>query len=153
MATIHVDVVSAEESIFSGGMGIHVVWVGLAIGLMALGAGLLYFNPGDAADKRWQTIFFTSLAFMQMGQALASRSSQESLFSLGLFSNPVLLGLLVLTIALQLMVVYVPFLDRFFQVTPLKWDEMLLCAGLGLATFLLIEAEKMWRRRSRPASS
>ena len=142
-----------QESIFSGGMGIHVVWVGLAIGLMALGAGLLYFNPGDAADKRWQTIFFTSLAFMQMGQALASRSSQESLFSLGLFSNPVLLGLLVLTIALQLMVVYVPFLDRFFQVTPLKWDEMLLCAGLGLATFLLIEAEKMWRRRSRPASS
>lgn len=138
---------SPQESIFSGGLGIHVIWVGLAIGLLALGAGLLYFDPVNASDERWQTIFFTSLAFMQMGQALASRSSQESLFSMGLFSNPVLLGLLALTIALQLIVVYVPFLDRFFQVTPLQWDEMLLCAGLGIVTFLLLEAEKLWQRR------
>jgi Ca2+-transporting ATPase len=140
---------SPQESIFSSGVGIHVLWVGLVIGLMALGAGLLYFDPANAADRRWQTIIFTALAFMQMGQALASRSSQESLFSMGLLSNPVLLGLVLLTVAAQLTVVYLPALDRFFQVTPLRWDEMLLCAGLGLATFLLLEAEKMWRRRVR----
>ncbi len=140
---------SPQESIFSSGVGIHVLWVGLVIGLMALGAGLLYFDPANAADRRWQTIIFTALAFMQMGQAMASRSSQESLFSMGLLSNPVLLGLVLLTIVAQLTVVYLPALDRFFQVTPLRWDEMLLCAGLGLATFLLLEAEKMWRRRVR----
>ncbi len=140
---------SPRENIFSGGMGTHVIWVGTVIGLLALGAGLLYFDPANAADKRWQTVIFTSLAFMQMGQALASRSAQESLFSMGWLSNPVLLGLLLLTIVAQLTVVYLPALDRFFQVTPLRWDEMLLCAGLGLATFLLLEAEKMWRRRVR----
>lgn len=141
---------SPRENIFSGGMGMHVIWVGTVIGLLALGAGLLYFDPANAADKRWQTVIFTSLAFMQMGQALASRSAQESLFSMGWLSNPVLLGLLLLTIAAQLTVVYLPALDRFFQVTPLRWDEMLLCTGLGLVTLLLLEAEKMWRRRVRP---
>ncbi|MBK8568032.1 MAG: cation-translocating P-type ATPase [Saprospiraceae bacterium] len=136
-----------QEGIFSGGMGIHVIWVGLFIGLVALGAGLLYFDPANASDRRWQTIFFTSLAFMQMGQALASRSSQESLFTMGLTSNPVLLGLVVLTIALQFGVVYLPFLDHFFQVVPLQRDELLLCVGLGFATFLVIELEKIWLRR------
>lgn len=136
-----------QESIFSGGMGAHVIWVGVAIGLMALAAGLLYFDPANPADKRWQTVIFTSLAFMQMGQALGSRSSQESLFSMGLLSNPVLLGLVLLTIVSQLAVVYLPALDQFFQVTPLGWNEMLLCAGLGLATLILLEVEKVWMRR------
>ncbi len=135
-----------QESIFSGGMGTHVIWVGLAIGLMALGAGLLYFDPGNPADKRWQTVIFTSLAFMQMGQGLGSRSSQESLFSMGLLTNPVLLGLVLLTIVSQIAVVYIPALDQFFQVTPLGWDEMLLCVGLGVVTLILLEVEKVWMR-------
>ncbi|MFZ2900570.1 MAG: cation-translocating P-type ATPase [Saprospiraceae bacterium] len=135
-----------QESIFSGGMGAHVIWVGLAIGLMALGAGLLYFDPGNPADKRWQTIIFTSLAFMQMGQALGSRSSQESLFSMGLLTNPVLLGLVVLTIVSQIAVVYLPALDQFFQVTPLGWEEMLVCVGLGVVTLIFLEVEKVWMR-------
>jgi Ca2+-transporting ATPase len=135
-----------QESIFSGGMGTHVIWVGLAIGIMALAAGLLYFDPANPADERWQTVIFTSLAFMQMGQALGSRSSQESLFSMGLLSNPVLLGLLLLTIVSQIAVVYLPTLDQFFQVTALGWDEMLLCAGLGLLVFILLEVEKVWMR-------
>lgn len=138
-----------QESIFSGGMGVHVIFAGSAIGLMALGAGLLYFDPDNADDRRWQTIFFTSLAFMQMGQALASRSTQASLFSMGLLTNPVLLGLVVLTVILQLLVVYVPFLERVFQVTALQWDEMLLCAALGVATFLLLEVEKLWSGRRK----
>lgn len=143
---------SPQENIFSGGMGTHVVWVGTVIGLLALGAGLLYFDPANPADTRWQTVIFTALAFMQMGQALASRSAQESLFTMGWRSNPVLLGLVLLTIVSQLTVVYLPVLDRFFQVTPLAWKEMLLCAGLGLATLLLLEAEKMWLRHRRPVN-
>jgi Ca2+-transporting ATPase len=141
-----------QESIFSGGLGYHVIWVGLFIGLVALAAGLLYYDHDQPGDRRWQTVFFTSLAFMQIGQALASRSSQESLFSQGLFSNPVLLALALLTAALQLGVVYLPFLEQFFQVVPLRWNELLLCAALGLATLLVIEAEKiwLWRRKAKP---
>lgn len=136
-----------QESLFSGGLTRHVVWVGLVIGLIALGVGALYYDAANPADARWQTMIFTALAFMQMGQALASRSTRESIVSLGLWSNPVLLGLVVVTAVLQLLVIYVPFLDQFFQVTPLTATELLICVGLGGLTLLLIEVEKIWLRR------
>ena len=138
---------SPQESLFSGGLTRHVIWVGLVMGLVALGLGLAYYAPEDPANTRWQTMIFTSLAFMQMGQALASRSTTVSLASLGLRTNPVLLGLVVITAVLQLIVIYTPALDQFFQVTPLSGMELLLCAGLGLGMLLLIELEKVWLRR------
>jgi P-type Ca2+ transporter type 2C len=140
-----------QESLFSGGLTRHVIWVGSAIGLLALGVGALFHDTANPADMRWQTVIFTALAFMQMGQALASRSTRESIVTLGLRSNPVLLGLVLITAVLQLIVIYTPFLDQFFQVTPLSAPELLLCVGLGGLTLLLIEAEKAWLRRQEAA--
>ncbi|MCA9968931.1 MAG: cation-translocating P-type ATPase, partial [Anaerolineales bacterium] len=140
-----------QESLFSGGLTRHVVWVGLVIGLAALAVGALYRDPADPADNRWQTMIFTALAFMQMGQALASRSTRVALWSLGLLTNPVLLGLVAVTAVLQLLVLYVPFLDRFFEITPLSLGELLLCVALGVGMLLLIELEKAWLRRGEAA--
>ncbi len=137
---------SPQEGLFSGGLAQHVILVGLGIGLFALGLGVLYYDPANPADTRWQTMIFTSLAFMQMGQALASRSSREYIVSMGLFSNPVLLALFLVTAALQLAAIYAPFLDQFFQVTPLSWTELLICAALGALILGLIELEKVWMR-------
>ncbi|MFZ1396797.1 MAG: cation-translocating P-type ATPase [Candidatus Promineifilaceae bacterium] len=138
---------SPQESLFSGGLTRHVIWVGLVIGLVALGLGVVYHAPDNPANTRWQTMIFTALAFMQMGQALASRSTTASLASLGLRTNPVLLGLVAVTAVLQLIVIYTPALDQFFQVTPLSAGELLLCVGLGVGVLLLIELEKVWLRR------
>ncbi len=140
-----------QESLFSDGLARHVIWIGLVMGLAALGVGLLYRDPTNPADNRWQTMIFTMLAFMQMGQALASRSTRASLVSLGLRSNPVLLGLVVVTAVLQLIILYVPFFDQFFQITPLMAADLLLCVGAGAAMLLLIELEKAWLRRQEKA--
>jgi Ca2+-transporting ATPase len=136
-----------QESLFGGGLGRHVLWVGLVVGVAALALGVAFRPEGDAAGSTAQTMIFTALAFMQMGQALASRSTRASLWSLGLRSNPVLLGLVAVTAALQLTVIYVPFLDSFFQVTPLTAGQLLLCVALGGLMLLLIEAEKAWPLR------
>ncbi len=142
---------SPAESLFSGGLALHVVWVGLVIGMVALGVGAIYYNADNPAGDRWQTMIFTTLAFMQMGQALASRSTRQSILSLGLWSNPVLLGLIIVAAILQLIVLYVPFLDQFFQITPLRIVDLLLCIGLGVGMMLLIEIEKAWSRRRETA--
>jgi Ca2+-transporting ATPase len=135
-----------QAGIFSGGLGIHVLWVGALIGVVALLAGWLTL---DRPQNTWQTMIFTTLAFLQVGQALASRSNRESLFSLGLRSNPLLLVMAILTIVLQLLVIYVPFLDRFFEIVPLSGPDLLLAALLGSAAFWAIEIEKwLLRRRS-----
>ncbi|MCL4869597.1 MAG: cation-translocating P-type ATPase [Anaerolineae bacterium] len=136
-----------KASLFSEGMGFHVLWVGILIGLVALGLGYSYYDPANPADTTWQTMMFSVLAFLQIGQALASRSTQASLFQLGLRSNPVILGLAGLVLALQLLVIYLPGLDTFFGITPLSLPDLLLALGLGLVTLVAIETEKWFLRR------
>lgn len=135
---------SPTAGLLGEGLLRHVAWVGVLIGILALAIGGAYFGRGGGA---WQTMIFTSLAFMQIGQALASRSSEASLFSLGVRSNVTLLVMVLVTLALQLMVIYVPFLDQFFQVTPLSPVNLLVAVAAGMAVFTGIELEKSIKRR------
>jgi Ca2+-transporting ATPase len=123
-------------------MRTHILRVGLVVGVVGLLAGVLFHDPADLADTRWQTMIFTTLAFLQIGQALASRSNHESLFTTGLRSNPALLGFALVTVVLQLLVIYLPFLRDFFQVTPLTLTELAISAALGSLAFVSIEIEK-----------
>jgi Ca2+-transporting ATPase len=138
---------SPQASLFGEGMSRHIVWVGFVIGAIALTLGALYYDADNPTDKSWQTIMFTALAFSQIGQALASRSTRVSLFKLGLTSNPTLLAMALITFVLQLMAVYVPFLDEFFEVQPLTAVELLVCLLAGLLTFAAIEIEKGLQRK------
>ncbi len=137
-----------RAGLFSGGLLRHMVWVGGLISFVTLGIGAAFFDPAFPEDKTWQTMMFTTLAFLQVGQALASRSSRETLFRQGLRSNPVLMGMAVLVVGLQLVAIYLPSLDKFFGIVPLNTGELLLCIGLGSLSFAAIEVEK-WLLRNR----
>ena len=127
------------EGIFSRGAGAQTLWVGALIGAIGLGLGAWYYFGGSPA---WQTMIFTSLAFAQVGQALASRSNRESLFALGVMSNPLLLGMAALVTALQLAVLYIPPVAKFFSVTPLSLFDLVVCVLAGLAVFAAMEISK-----------
>jgi Ca2+-transporting ATPase len=133
---------SPQASFFDSGISRHIVWVGLLIGALTLALGALSYDAANPSDKGWQTIMFTTLAFAQIGQALASRSSRASVFKLGLTSNPTLLAMAIITFGLQLAAVYVPFLDEFFEVQPLTAVQLLICFLAGLFVFVAIEMEK-----------
>ncbi len=111
-----------QENIFGRGLGRHVAWVGLVMGLVSLGMGYWAWQAGW---DHWQTMAFTTLTLSQMGHALAVRS-RESLFKVGLLSNRALLGAVMLTFVLQLAVIYVPFLQELFKTNALPLDELLL---------------------------
>jgi Ca2+-transporting ATPase len=130
---------SPQEGVFSRGAGTQTVWVGALIATMGLGIGAWYFFGGR---PEWQTMIFTSLAFAQIGQALASRSSRESLFALGLVSNPLLLGMAALVLILQLAVIYIPPMAAFFNVIPLGMVDLGIAFGAGILVFAGIEIEK-----------
>ena len=139
---------SPQENIFSRGIGLHISWVGVLIGALALGVGAWYFFAGAAA---WQTMIFTTLAFAQVWQALATRSMRESIFSIGLRSNPLLLGMVSLVVALQLAVIYVPFLQDFFQTVPLTALDLTLSVGVSSLVLICVEFEKWLVRRNDAA--
>jgi Ca2+-transporting ATPase len=133
-----------QESIFGRGLGRHVAWVGLLMGLVSLGMGYLTWRAGW---ESWQTMVFTTLTLSQMGNALAVRS-RESLFKVGLLSNKALLGAVLLTFVLQLAVIYVPFLQNLFKTTALSAGELLLSLVLSTVVFWGVELEKWLLRRA-----
>jgi Ca2+-transporting ATPase len=141
--------VSPRSGIFSRGLSRHVSWVGALIGLLALGTGFAYWQQGDPS---WQMMIFNTLAFAQIGQALASRSNRESLFHIGLFSNKPLLGMVILVTAAQVAVMLLPFLGTFFNTEAMGSIEWFISIGLGVLVFAAIEVEKWLIRRQDGAS-
>ena len=136
---------SPQEGVFSRGAGRQTAWIGLLMGALGLGAGAWYYFGGR---ENWQTFVFTVLAFAQVGQALAARSTHTSLFRLGLRSNPVLLALVGVVAGLQLLVIYVPALQDFFSTAALNLVDLLLAAGAGVLVFAVIELTKKPARHS-----
>jgi Ca2+-transporting ATPase len=93
---------------------------------------------------------FTMLAIMQVFQALGTRSDRESLFTLGLGTNPVMLGIIALVVGLQVAAVYAPFISTdLLRVQALGAAEWLLAFGAGVVMLLATELEKWWLRRRR----
>jgi len=135
---------SPQEDVFSRGGWWQVSWVGSLIGILALGLGAFYFFGGR---PEWQTMLFTFLAFAQVFQALASRSSRDNLFKLGLFSNPLLAVLAFVVIGLQLAVLYTPLVSDFFNVVPLSIQDLLVAIGLGSLVFIAMELEKVLKKK------
>ena len=81
-----------------------------------------------------RTMGFTILVFAQLFNAIASRSARQSAF-VGLFSNKWLWGAIGLSVVLQLVVIYVPFLNSAFGTTPLgpwAWVECICFAAVVL---------------------
>jgi len=135
---------SPTEGVFSRGAGLQTLWVGALIGALALGLGSWYFFSGR---PEWQTMIFTALAFMQVFQALASRSAKESLFQQGLLSNPLLAGMAFAVLALQLAVLYIPVLANFFEVVPLNGLDLSIAAATGGLVFVAMEVGKKFGKQ------
>jgi Ca2+-transporting ATPase len=132
------------ESLFAHGMWQHMIWVGVLIGGLSIGAQAWAYHSGDA---HWQTMVFTVLTFAQLVHVLVIRSERESLLTLGLRSNLPLLGAVTLTVALQLAVIYLPALQSVFRTSPLDGFELLLCFAFAGVVFIAVETEKWLVRR------
>ncbi|MEN8159667.1 MAG: cation-translocating P-type ATPase [Myxococcota bacterium] len=132
------------ESLFAHGMWQHVLWVGLFVGLLSLGTEAWAWGSGL---PYWQTMVFTVLTVSQIFHSLAVRSERQSLLRLGLWSNPAMLGAVLLTLGLQLAVIYVPALQPVFHTQPLPGAELALCLGLALLVPAAVEVEKWAIRR------
>lgn len=127
------------EGVFSRGAGAVALFTGLLIGALALATGSWYFFTGK---PQWRTMIFTSLAFMQVFQVLASRSEKESFFRRGMLTNRLLLIMVFLVVALQCAVIYIPAARIFFDITYLGVFDMSICIISGLVVFISMEIVK-----------
>ena len=136
--------IDPRQTIFANGLGWFIVLVGLLVGGLTIGTEAWALRNGIA---HWQTMAFTVLCFSQLGLALAIRSRQESIFSIGLLTNKPLLGAVALTAALHLMIVYTPFFNDLFSTQPLSWTELGLTVAVSSLVFWAVELQKLIGRR------
>jgi Ca2+-transporting ATPase len=136
-----------NESIFARGLGVHMVWVGSLMAVLAISTQALALNLGIAA---WQTMVVSVIGFSQLGHLLAIRSENDSLLTQGLLSNKPLFAAVLGTVGLQLAVIYAPPLNHLFNTQPLRAPELALTAMAGVVVFLAVEIEK-WIQRGRRA--
>jgi Ca2+-transporting ATPase len=135
----------SDEGIFAHGLLRHILWVGLVMSGVTLGTQAYAIRVLGSAD--WQTMVFMVLTLSQMGNALATRSERESLFAQGVFSNLYLIGAALLTVTLQLVLIYVPFCNDIFKTAPLSAAELATCFLISSVVFVVVEAEKWLARR------
>jgi Ca2+-transporting ATPase len=137
---------SPKENIFDRGMGRDIIWIGLLMGVVSLGTGYCYWHNNHPA---WQTMLFTVLTLSQMGNALAVRSERDSLFQIGLLSNKSLLGAVILTLGLQLAVVYVSWFQKLFATVALSPLDLAIALALSTIVFWGVELEKWLIRQTK----
>jgi hypothetical protein len=115
------------ESVFAHGMWQHILWVGLLIAALSLGAQAWAYHSGSGT---WQSVVFTVLTFSQLVHVMAIRSERDSLFAIGWLGNRPLVAAVGLTVALQLAVVYLAPLQAIFRTGDLTVEELLVVLGL-----------------------
>jgi Ca2+-transporting ATPase len=133
------------ESIFSRGIGRHILVMGTLMTALALGVGAWAWQAGRPG---WGTMIFMTLTLAQLGHALAARSHEASLRTIGLRSNPLMLWALAVTLVLQLLVVYAPWAQQLFGTVALTAAELALCVGASGVMLGAAEVEKWLRRRA-----
>ena len=136
-----------DESLFSGGTAVHIIWVGILMAAIALGIQAWAISNNNPA---WQTMVFTVLSLAQLGHVFAIRSEKEYIFSIGLFSNIPLLLSVLFTLLLQIGVIYLPAANQFLKTKPLTINDLMLCLSGAFLIFFAVEMEKFFKRlRSR----
>ncbi|MBX9161780.1 cation-translocating P-type ATPase [Bifidobacterium adolescentis] len=148
------------DRVIDGQMWGDIIFIGLImaavtlIGMdMHLAGGLFTDRSVDAVGHDAQmtearTMGFTILVFAQMLNALCSRSHDQSVF-VGLFANKWLWAAIALSTLLQVVVIYVPFLNTAFGTMPLSAGAWVECLGLAMVVLVASELRKCVLRALR----
>lgn len=137
----------ASSRIFRGGLLIGILTlVGFYLGLHKFGYSLGARGIPDEVLSYARTMAFVILAASQLFYSLSMRHRTRSIFQIGVFSNPYLVGAIAIGLLLQVTVISVPFLARAFAVQNLGIGDWTLVVALALVPLVLSEVSKVFLR-------
>jgi P-type Ca2+ transporter type 2C len=141
-----------RSRVIGGRAWFDIVFIGaiMAVGTLlvmdwSLPGGLL---TGDEAGRGLvyaQTMAFTTLVFYQLFNTFNARFERRSAFH-KLFANRWLWLAVLASIALQLAVIYLPFLQRAFRTAPLAPRDWLICLAVASSVLWAMELKKLVTR-------
>ena len=133
------------DKVIGLGMWVHLIWLGLVMAVVVLTTIDLFHVGGQLAGESSleiaRTAGFTVLVLIQLFNAFNSRSMEHSAFY-RVFSNPWLVGAILLGIVLQILVVEVPFLQVAFGTVPLTLGQWGICVAMASIVLWVEEIRK-----------
>ena len=96
--------------------------------------------------KTASTVSLSILVVIEMLNAMNALSSSESLTTLPLWNNMILVYAITLSMALHFILLYTPILQTVFGIVPLGWDEWQIVLGWSAPIILIDEGLKYIER-------
>jgi len=139
-----------SSSVITREMWAAMLLIGLIVAVGTLGV-LDWALPGGLIDGnedvgRARTLAFTTLVFFQLVNVFNARSDRASALWRP-FSNKWIWGAVGISVVLQILVIYVPFLQAAFGTSPLSVLDWLVCLAVSSLVLWPIEALKWVARR------
>lgn len=128
-----------KKGIFSDGLWFDIIFEGTMIGFLTLFA--FYIGTKNFGIDIGRTMAFICLSMLELVHSFNTRSD-NSIFSIGLFSNLYILGAFILGFILQISVVTIPCLQKIFNVVQLKGSQWIFVGFVSLLPILIIEFRK-----------
>ena len=97
--------------------------------------------------KSASTVSLSILVVIEMLNAMNALSSSESLFSLPLWKNMILVYAITLSMVLHFGLLYIPFLQGLFQILPLDWNEWGAVMAISVPVLAIDEVLKYFERK------
>lgn len=107
-----------------------------------------YATTGSEVQAR--TVAFTSIVFFEFFLAYQCRSETHHIFALGWkgwTENKMLFVSIIISLAMQLAILYIPALNTMFKVAPLTPFQLGICVIGSLTAFLILPGKLIPRRR------
>jgi nucleotide-binding universal stress UspA family protein len=135
-----------KEPVINRDMAIGIGVIALVDALAILTVFYLALQRYPTSLEAAQTIAFVTLCVSELVRAFTARSEYHSIFAIGVFSNRWMVWAVGASLLLVLLVVYVPFMQPFFDTVPLTLDDWLMMAPFFFASAIAMELLKLYFR-------
>ena len=150
---------NSDDGIFSGGLGFDVVYQGVLVTAITIGAYLIgaameygqgWFDALRAAGEsgHGMTMAFLTMSMCEIFHSFNMRSQRSSVFTLK-SQNKVLWAAMLGSLLLTTLVIEVGPIARAFGFTPIGWDEYGIAIGLAILVIPVVEIVKLIQRAIR----
>ena len=150
---------NSDDGIFSGGLGFDVVYQGVLVTAITIGAYLIgaameygqgWFDALRVAGEsgHGMTMAFLTMSMCEIFHSFNMRSQRSSVFTLK-SQNKVLWAAMLGSLLLTTLVIEVGPIARAFGFTPIGWDEYGIAIGLAILVIPVVEIVKLIQRAIR----
>ena len=147
----------SKDGIFAGGLGVDVVYQGVLVTLITIGAYLVgsaielgsgWFAQLTAVGEsgHGMTMAFLTMSMCEIFHSFNMRSQRKSVFTLK-GQNKVLWAAMLGSLVLTTLVIEVPFLANAFGFTPIGFVEYAIAMGLAILVIPVVEIVKLIQRK------